>query len=1366
MVQRITEFIATRHVGSKFESSSRGAASAWRGFSLQTLYIASRIANAAETDSEYYPESVEDLLVINHPDSDDASLELVQVKSSTQGLALSDLDVTSSQCFFRIAEDAWSRGIDATLTLVVFGRLGDELGRYGMGDDGAVSSIGAKLLGKGYSRKTCERIHDSLRIFHPDEEGLKDELRQTISKIVPAMAAPDLVLHELVNWVNTASSEGGRASRETWMQSVRDAGMRLAGVSGLAAQYGKTILPLSASMPIDGESPTARTEEYREGISTRPSHILLELDVPRETWQVRLAGCVEGHSVAIVRAASGQGKTTLAYRYLLDNAEVGNVYVVKGIRDRDAANDIAAALVGIAQGTSERTYAYIEATGDPGWTWVCEQLSERAPGNLKLLVTVREDDYYRSGFSSSDCPHAELRLELTQSEAHAIYDVYKDRDEVASQFPSFDSAWGKFGGKGPLMEFVSMLTTGKSLSERIGAQIDRTTRQDGFDDSWLEALLVTARAGREGAPVSQERLCSVTGRHDAWARMLKTFSDEHLVQVDGERESMTTLHPYRAQLLDDMLSGLVPKSPMTVTLSAIDCSTASPATILVGYLATHSVTTELTDALARLGRESWSRHSAILSAMVWRDTRDLFEASREFREEVLTDQGMLGMKPSFVYMLSGGVCGANNKIDSDTIIDTIAKENPSWEALIRERCREAGHHKVSYHATDAFLRASAQSLPSPSTNDGELSRAAFSLSFFALRGIELEPCRDTINRFIESNSPDTRSLEGWLDFALAYQLQGWELPVALRDSLLMLVERRHTMVATTRGEDSVKALIAAPFDAHQAPNEMVMGAIYALRRLFPGEGYYDATLVGVRPLAGGIDMPDTKKHIPAENLPIRWTRYADPLYFGMCEYEEAPDDWAQVRQDLEGLLDDLAMAVRRVPKDIDRYYEKPQRNIGLSKDTVALLEHIRMKLVQANVSLPRCDLDPHAFRDASTVGACTLDDKPQDETQNKAQKASYDLRKIDGCLNDARWAIENLSGMINLHRGQNSSENQKGAKLSLVNLLTCVEKVPDAEAALLRTFDDWEARAQLRYDKLLELCSSWNYCFCNMPPRGCRPSTMQGRHISNLLNDGETAAARLNECDGVDDAKYDSQTGALTINANCATGKRNSLDVIWDYMASRHPGLREDRCLADHWLLKHVYRGGIQLSDSFEGMPLSVRAVTLDRLLCFSSLEELEKRSVASAAQHGTTALDEAQSALLAIEDLNSIKALVESLAEVASAAKSCEGVPLDPGNQTLAEWGESVIARIASCASELATRLVGIGIDEKVASDVSDEIVTRSRASLETGDVSGLLSDLERLRGHPRHESDSRPSCQHSRGQQAKWEVQGNVSLSHSPVD
>ena len=127
---------------------------------------------------------------------------------------------------------------------------------------------------------------------------------------------------------------------------------------------------------------------------------------------------------------------------------------------------------------------------------------------------------------------------------------------------------------------------------------------------------------------------------------------------------------------------------------------------------------------------------------------------------------------------------------------------------------------------------------------------------------------------------------------------------------------------------------------------------------------------------------------------------------------------------------------------------------------------------------------------------------------------------------------------------------------------------------------------------------------------------------------------------------------------------------------------------------------------------------------------------------------------------------MVESLAEVASAAKSCEGVPLDPGNQTLAEWGESVIARIASCASELATRLVGIGIDEKVASDVSDEIVTRSRASLETGDVSGLLSDLERLRGHPRHESDSRPSCQHSRGQQAKWEVQGNVSLSHSPVD
>jgi hypothetical protein len=45
-----------------FQKSDKGAQAAWKGFSSQTLYIASRLISDKE-DYEYYPEDVEDLVI-------------------------------------------------------------------------------------------------------------------------------------------------------------------------------------------------------------------------------------------------------------------------------------------------------------------------------------------------------------------------------------------------------------------------------------------------------------------------------------------------------------------------------------------------------------------------------------------------------------------------------------------------------------------------------------------------------------------------------------------------------------------------------------------------------------------------------------------------------------------------------------------------------------------------------------------------------------------------------------------------------------------------------------------------------------------------------------------------------------------------------------------------------------------------------------------------------------------------------------------------------------------------------------------------------------------------------------------------------
>lgn len=74
-----------------FQKSDIGAQAAWKGFSSQTLYIASRLISD-ESGYEYYPEDIEDLVVKR----DGIIVEAVQVKNTTDDLTLSSLASTKT----------------------------------------------------------------------------------------------------------------------------------------------------------------------------------------------------------------------------------------------------------------------------------------------------------------------------------------------------------------------------------------------------------------------------------------------------------------------------------------------------------------------------------------------------------------------------------------------------------------------------------------------------------------------------------------------------------------------------------------------------------------------------------------------------------------------------------------------------------------------------------------------------------------------------------------------------------------------------------------------------------------------------------------------------------------------------------------------------------------------------------------------------------------------------------------------------------------------------------------------------------------------------------------------------------------------
>ena len=131
-----------------FEKSDMGAQAAWKGFSSQTLYIASRIMSESEK-FEYFPERLEDLLIMQ----DGNILEIVQVKDLSEPLSISNLSSASKSLsgegFYKRACSLMnSESVLQSIRVIYFGSLGTELLELSQGDKFAFEAVKKKLVTK------------------------------------------------------------------------------------------------------------------------------------------------------------------------------------------------------------------------------------------------------------------------------------------------------------------------------------------------------------------------------------------------------------------------------------------------------------------------------------------------------------------------------------------------------------------------------------------------------------------------------------------------------------------------------------------------------------------------------------------------------------------------------------------------------------------------------------------------------------------------------------------------------------------------------------------------------------------------------------------------------------------------------------------------------------------------------------------------------------------------------------------------------------------------------------------------------------------------------------------------------------------
>ena len=334
-----------------FQKSDIGAQAAWKGFSSQTLYIASRLISD-EGDNEYYPEDVEDLVI----KKDGIVIEAVQVKNISADLTLSSLASTKTskggEGFFNRMCSLHTRNPSFhCIKVVYFNGLGIELQEVQEGKVATKRILRKRLIEKhGLSELEAIWLIDSLYFEKVNLDDLNLNIQTQISNYVPVMSAPRLAKDLLIQHISVLSKSKGHTTLKLWQEKIHEIGTNISAIDGFYKEYNKSLVRLS-ELQLNGNQEQLK-QEYLQGVSAHPTYIRNNYDFRRNSWMTRIQEVINSKGVAILKGVSGQGKSSLCYRYLIDTYPEGCVFCVRSITNEGQAQNLVTALDGLGKHNS------------------------------------------------------------------------------------------------------------------------------------------------------------------------------------------------------------------------------------------------------------------------------------------------------------------------------------------------------------------------------------------------------------------------------------------------------------------------------------------------------------------------------------------------------------------------------------------------------------------------------------------------------------------------------------------------------------------------------------------------------------------------------------------------------------------------------------------------------------------------------------------------------------------------------------------------------------------------------------------------------------------------------------------------------
>ena len=614
------------------------ATPAYRGYRLQALYTLSRVLAQNADPLVFQPEGLEDLAV---RDPNDRVLEIVQVKQRSSNLTLSSFKPDKANSFFARVSAALETDPQINVTLIAFDAVGPELERAIQSDGRDRAAVAKKLASYGFiSEAKAKAVLERMTVLRADEQSLTTEVHKVLKNSLAGID-PNASFDLLNYWLYLCAENRTKISRSDVIDRINRVGEFMAARAAYHLEWFASIVPLSDDLSTDSGVRQQLADEFYQGISARYDHILADLDVVRTGKLTVIAEGFSKNRVVILHAASGQGKTTLAFRYLREFFPAEWRFRIASLGNREQVRRVSLAITKHADAIGIPISVYVDVKPrDTEWLELVRELS--AHTNIRVLVTIREEDWRRSNVSGADFVFTAIELNFDRSEAEQVYTSLTTKIAPANVL-TFEEAWKKFGEAGPLMEFIYLVTQGTSLHERLKQQVAN--------------LQNDVRLGRlSAAELELLRLVSVSSAFEARLQLIPLteslklaapvatvglFEREYLLRVSDDGSLVNGLHPIRSSILTDLLSdfSLAPWADSAAKCLALIEERDLETFLLYSF---SRRTTELEALLEKLSThepKTWSAVAACIRSQTWLGVAEYLGANEELIKTAETIAG-------------------------------------------------------------------------------------------------------------------------------------------------------------------------------------------------------------------------------------------------------------------------------------------------------------------------------------------------------------------------------------------------------------------------------------------------------------------------------------------------------------------------------------------------------------------------------------------------------------------------------------------------------------------------------------------------------------------------------------------------------